>query len=211
MAETQPKSRPQIAVAPSELEALRWDALFGNDHDVELEIGCGKAGFLLRRAQAHPELNFLGIEWANEFYRFAVDRFERWGVPNGRIVRTDASQFIRSQCPRESLSALHVYHPDPWPKTRHHKRRLFQPAFVEAAVACLKPGARWAVQSDHAEYFEIIACLLRAHPQLEEIPFADPDFGVEADESLRTNFEIKYVREGRSIHRIAMRRRLTAT
>ena len=100
---------------PEDLDNLRWPALFQNENPVEVEIGCGKAGFLLRRAQSHPEINFLGIEWANEFFHYAVDRMQRWKVPNVRIVRTDASQFVRLQCPRDSLSVLHIYHPDPWP------------------------------------------------------------------------------------------------
>ncbi len=195
-----------IAVDPARLDGLSWPSLFGNDRPVEVEIGVGKAGFLLRRAQARPELNFFGIEWANEFYRFAVDRMRRWGVRNVRIVRTDASYFIRAQCPRASLAALHVYHPDPWPKTRHHKRRLFQPAFVAAAVDCLAPGARWAVQTDHAEYFEIIRGLLRGRPELEEVPFEAPEYGAGCD-GVGTNFEIKYDREGRAIYRLAVRRR----
>jgi tRNA (guanine-N7-)-methyltransferase len=195
-----------VAIDAAALEGLDWARLFGNQHPVEVEIGTGKAGFLLRRAQAHPERNFLGIEWANRFFRFAADRLRRWGVANVRMVRTDASHFIRVQCPRASLSALHVYHPDPWPKKRHHKRRLFQKPFVDAATACLAPGGRWAVQTDHAEYFAVIVGLLRGHPELEEIAFDDPGFDLDPD-SIATNFEVKYLREGRAIHRIAVVRR----
>lgn len=193
------------------LAEFSWQRLFGRDRPVELEIGTGKGGFLLRRAQQHPDRDFLGIEWANEFYKYAVDRMARWRVANVRILRTDASHFIRVVCPRASLAALHVYHPDPWPKKRHHKRRLFQPPFVDAAARCLVPGGRWAVQTDHAEYFDIIRTLLLGHPLLEEIPFEDPAFGVTSadDEAagVATNFEIKYRREGRAIYQIAVRRR----
>lgn len=195
-----------IAVDLSVLKDFSWDRLFGEVKPIELEIGTGKAGFLLRRARARPERVFLGIEWANEYYRYAVDRMERWGVGNVRILRTDASHFVRIVCPRESLTALHVYHPDPWPKRRHQKRRLFQPAFVDAAVSCLVPGGHWAVQTDHAEYFAIIRDLLRGHPDLVETPFDDPDFGVEAAR-VATNYEVKYLREGRRLHQMAVRRR----
>lgn len=195
-----------ITVDTAELADFAWERLFGNRHPVELEIGTGKAGFLLRRARQHPEINFLGIEWANEFYRFAADRMRRWGVRNVRMLRTDAGRFVRQTCPRGSLAALHVYHPDPWPKRRHQRRRLFQPAFVEAAVECLAPGGRWAVQTDHAEYFELIRGLLLAHPQLEETAFEDPAFGIER-ERVETNFEIKYLKEGRPMYRLAVRRR----
>lgn len=194
-------SLPTVAIEPNELTNLQWERLFGNTNPVELEIGIGKAGFLLHRAREYPQHNFFGIEWASKFYRFAVDRMQRWGVTNVRIVRTDASHFMRVLCPRNSLTVLHTYHPDPWPKKRHHKRRLFQQPVVNAAVECLIPGGRWAVQTDHAEYFEQIQALLRNHPDLEEIPFNDPDTRIE------TNYEIKYLREGRTIYQIAARRR----
>jgi tRNA (guanine-N7-)-methyltransferase len=195
-----------VTVDLVELESFSWPAIFGNPRPVELEIGTGKAGFLLRRARARSERNFLGIERANEYYRFAVDRMERWKVPNVRLLRTDASHFIRLVCPRESLTALHLYHPDPWPKRRHAKRRLFQPAFVDAAVQCLLHGGHWAVQTDQVEYFEVIRSLLLSHPELYSTPFDEPEFGVEAAR-VATNFEIKYLKEGRKIHQIAVKRR----
>lgn len=202
---------PQVAVPLELLTEFSWSRIFARSAPIELEIGCGKAGFLLRRAKERIDRNFLGIEWANEFYKYAVDRMQRWHMTNVRILRTDASHFVRAICPRESLAALHVYHPDPWPKTRHHKRRLFQPPFIDAAVECLVHGGRWAVQTDHAEYFEAIRPLLLNHPQLEQIAFDDAEYGVRtADDesaSVATNFEIKYRREGRSIYQLAVRRR----
>lgn len=195
-----------VAIEAAALENMNWAELFGNDRPVEVEIGTGKGAFLLRRAQAHPELNFLGIEWSNEFFRFAADRMRRWKLANIRMVRTDASEFIRLQCPRDSLRVLHVYHPDPWPKKRHHKRRLFQKPFVDAAAACLISGGRLTVQTDHAEYFEIIRELLVNHPMLEPVAFEELDFAI-ADGDLATNFEIKYRREGREMHRVAVARK----
>lgn len=199
--------RPVVAVDQQFLENFAWERIFSDLRPLEVELGTGKAGFLLERAKHCPERNFFGIEWANEFYKFAVDRFERWGLTNVRFLRTDASNFIRVVCPRNSIDILRVYHPDPWPKKRHHKRRLFQPAFVDAAVTCLVPGGRWAVQTDHAEYFELLAPLLRNHPELVEIPFDDPALGHTGPEA-PTNFAIKYRREGRSIYNLAVQRRV---
>lgn len=178
---------------------------FATPGDVELEIGCGKGGFLLRRARRHPEKHLIGIEWANKFFRYAADRMARWKISNVRIMRTDAAQFVKTHLPPACLTALHVYHPDPWPKKRHHKRRLIQPPFVEAAVRALVPGGRWAVQTDHAGYFEQIRQCLLPHKDLREIPFNDPEFGIE-DDATNTNFEIKYLRENRTIYRLAVAR-----
>lgn len=198
-----------VTVEPALLDGFGWERVFPGrgDRPIELEIGTGKARFLLHRARAMQQHCFLGIEWANEFYRFAADRMARWGVRNVRMLRTDAGVFVRTVCPRRSLTALHIYHPDPWPKARHHKRRLFQPAFVSAAAECLVDGGRMFVQTDHAEYFTIIAGLLRNHPDLAAVPF-EPDLAERPGAAaIGTNFEEKYIREGRSIHRIAVERR----
>ena len=195
-----------VAVALESLsKPADFAALFGNRQPVELEIGCGKGGFLLRMARAHPERNFFAIEWANQFYKFAADRMARWGVTNVRILRTDAKNFVIHRLAAASLSALHIYHPDPWPKKRHHKRRLFTPDFVEAVVRVLISGGRLAVQTDHAEYFEQIKQVTRTRPELVEIPFDDPAFGT-VGERTETNFEVKYLREGRPIYRLAFKR-----
>lgn len=195
-----------ITVDPRGLDSLvDLPGLFGNDHPVEMEIGCGKGGFLLRQAQAHPERNYFAIEWANQFYRFAADRMARWGVTNVRMARCDAKDFVLRRLPPACLTALHVYHPDPWPKRRHHKRRLFSPDFAAAAARALIPGGRLAVQSDHAEYFCQIQAVVLSRPEFAYVNFTDPDFGT-IEEQMHTNFEIKYRREGRPIYRLAVRR-----
>jgi len=183
------------------VDPMRW---FDSPGPFELEIGCGKGGFLLHRARSRPDVRLLGIEWANKYFRYCADRMARWGLTNVRVMRTDARHFVIHHLPLACVSVLHVYHPDPWPKKRHHKRRLFQPEFVEAGVRVLAPGGIWRVQSDHEEYFGIIRNLLDARPELVPIPFEDR--GGEEDWQ-GTNFEIKYAREGRSIHKLARRRR----
>ncbi|MCP4594549.1 MAG: tRNA (guanosine(46)-N7)-methyltransferase TrmB [bacterium] len=185
---------PEMVVQPAEY--------FGNAAPVELEIGCGKGGFILERAKRYPERSFLGVEWANKYCRYAADRMVRWGVSNVRLMRTDAGNLVRHHLVPSSLAALHVYHPDPWPKKRHHKRRLFQTEFIAAAVRTLQPGARLAVQTDHGEYFAWIRERLDPVSELVQVDFEHPDFASPGG-SPRTNFEVKYVREGRTIYRVA--------
>jgi tRNA (guanine-N7-)-methyltransferase len=194
-----------ILEPPAPGEMLDFDAIFGSGVPVELEIGSGKGGFLLNRARALPERGFLGIEWANKIYQYAADRMVRWGVSNVRLMRADASHLVRHSIRPESLTMLHIYHPDPWPKSRHHKRRLIQPPFLAAAVTALKPGGRIAIQTDHAEYFEQIQQVLAGEPRLCEVPFNVPEAGV-VDGYVQTNFEIKYLREGRAIYQAAAER-----
>jgi len=193
-----------ITVAPPGIgEMLDFKTLFGDDQPVEMEIGTGKGAFLLRRAQALPDRRFFGIEWANKIYLYAADRMARWNLTNVRLMRTDARHLVMHQMAPASLAMLHIYHPDPWPKKRHHKRRLIQPDFVAKAVDLLVPGGRLAVQTDHADYFEQIQAVLRAEPRLKEVPFDVPEAGV-VDGQIQTNFEITYLREGRNIYQIAM-------
>ena len=185
------------------VDPMEW---FDSPGPFELEIGCGKGGFLLSRARARPEVRLLGIEWANKYFRYCADRMARWGLTNVRVMRTDAKYFVTQHLPSACVSVLHLYHPDPWPKKRHHKRRLVQDDFVEAAVRVLTPDGGWLIQSDHEEYFTQIRDVLGRRPELAEI--AGDDAAVETDPDWRgTNFEIKYAREGRAIHRAAYMRR----
>src|SRR5439155_23278921 len=93
-------------------------------------------------------------EWANWFFRYASDRMRRNGCTNARAVRAEALFFLREHVPDESLSVLHVYFPDPWPKKRHHKRRLVQEPFMKQAKRVLTPGGRLQIVTDHKGYFE---------------------------------------------------------
>jgi len=192
-----------IVPPPAPHQRLDFRRMFGNEQPVEMEIGCGKGGFLLNRARQYPDRNFFGVEWANKYFTYAADRMRRWGVTNVRLMRTDASHLVRHHMPPESVTLLHIYHPDPWPKKRHHKRRLIQPPFIAAAADMLVPGGRIAIQTDHAEYFEQIRQVLAGEPRLQEVPFEVPEAGV-IDGRVATNFEIKYAREGRPFYRIAV-------
>jgi tRNA (guanine-N7-)-methyltransferase len=97
------------------LEApLAWDALFGNDRPVELEVGSGKGLFLANAAAANPAHNFLGIELARKYARRAGERVTKLGLPNVKVIRGDARLFLSSQVPAHSLRVVHVFFPDPW-------------------------------------------------------------------------------------------------
>jgi len=181
---------------------LRWAELFGNDNPVELEIGSGKGTFLTEQAKARPEVNFFGIEWANWYFHYAADRLRRNGCANARMVRAEALYFLDEFVPDESLSVLHVYFPDPWPKTRHHKRRLVQEPFLKQVERILVPGGRLQVVTDHKGYFEEnIEPAVRAS-RLTVIDYNRPGSAGEG-EFVGTNFERKYRREGRPFYAIA--------
>jgi tRNA (guanine-N7-)-methyltransferase len=195
-----------VVEPPADGEIVDPMGWFDSPGPFEIEIGCGKGGLLLSRARAHPHLRMLGIEWASKYFRFCADRMARWGLTNVRVMRMDAKFFVLHHLPPACVSVLHLYHPDPWPKKRHHKRRLVQPDFVEATVRALMPGACWLIQSDHAEYFEAIRDLLGGHSELKPVLWEDVEANP-GDDWEGTNFEVKYAREGRAINRVAYVRR----
>jgi len=201
------KDYPAIALKAQDLDGkIDFARLFGRPGPVHIEIGSGKATFVLNQAMAQPHVNFLGIERANKYYRYAVDRIGRWGLTNVRIIRTDAASFLTDLVPADSVDCFHIYFPDPWPKRRHHKRRFFCAASLEQLVRALKPGGILKVATDHAEYFDQIADLMeRNMSQLEPIEFFRTA-GADQGEWVGTNFERKYLREKRSIYTLAVKK-----
>ena len=121
---------------------------------LEIEIGSGKGTFLLDHAEVHPEINLLGIEWAGEFYAYASDRVRRRGLANVRVLHADATQFLRWRVPDGIVRVIHLYFSDPWPKTRHHKKRVVQDRFLGDVWRVLGPGGELRVVTDHDGLWE---------------------------------------------------------
>lgn len=200
----------QLIVEPIGLDVdtlprpLDWPALFGNAHPVEMEIGMGKGTFITEQAKARPDVNFFGIEWARWYWRYASDRLRRNQCMNARTVRAEAGFFLTEFVKDASLSVVHIYFPDPWPKARHHKRRLIQEPFMRQVERVLLPGGRLHVVTDHQEYFEQIEAVVK-RSQLTVIDYNRPGSAGEG-EFVGTNFERKYRREGRPFYAIAAAR-----
>ena len=133
---------PYLLPVPEEPRPFSWSAVFGNDHPVEIEVGCGKGLFLLTSAQTQPQVNFLGIEIERKYQLFAATRMAKRGLSNVRLVKADARFFLHAFVAAGSCQAVHVYFPDPWWKTRHQKRRVFTPEFAAQCERVLKPGGR---------------------------------------------------------------------
>jgi len=202
------KDYPLVALKGEDLDGkIDFARVFGRSGPVHIEIGTGKATFLLNQARAQPGINFLGIERARKYYRYAVDRIGRWGLTNVRLIRTDAAAFVAEYVPDSSVECFHIYFPDPWPKKRHHKRRFFNFANLEQLLRCLTTGGSLRVATDHAEYFEQIQKLLNDYSdRLEEIEFLSTA-GADTGEWVGTNFERKYLKENRPIYTIAVRKK----
>ena len=201
------KDYPSVSLRLEDFDDGKFfSGIFGRPGPVHIEIGTGKGGFLLNEAENQPDANFLGIEWARKYYRYAVDRIGRWGLKNVRIIRTDAVQFVTEFVPDSSVDCFHVYFPDPWPKKRHHKRRFFCVENLKHILRVLKTGGELKIATDHAEYFDVIKKLIAAeNNRLEEIEFTRPA-GADVGEWVGTNFERKYLKQNIPIYTLAARK-----
>ncbi len=171
----------------------------------EVELGFGKGHHLLARAAAEPGGGFVGVEVASKYYRRVRDRAWRRGLGNLVLMRGEALYLMSVYLPRERFCAAHVYFPDPWPKSRHHKRRLLDAETVDLVVGLLEPGGVLFFATDHEEYGDQVEVLLRSHPGLGVAAVGSPWPG-----GARTNYERKYGTEGRPILRLEARRLVPA-
>jgi len=181
-------------------QAFDAAAAFGRRAPLEVEIGSGKARFLIESAHANPSHDFLGLERSLSYYRLCRARLARAALPNVRILRADASLFVTALPPR-SVHAFHVYFPDPWPKKRQRKRRLLDGVFLELMADALEPGGLLRIQTDHPDYGATLKPVLESVPALERLEWES------VPSPPPTHYEIKYRAEGRPIWRFLLRRR----
>jgi tRNA (guanine-N7-)-methyltransferase len=178
---------------------LPLDEWLPGERSWEVELGFGKGRYLLRRAEEEPRARFLGVEMVSRYYRLARRRMLRRGLGNLVLLRGEALYLLATALPRGIALAVHVYFPDPWPKSRHLKRRLFEAGSVDLILGLLAPGGRLFFATDFTEYGGRVAELLAGHPDLE---LAERRRWPEGP---RTNYEMKYEREGRPIVRLEAR------
>jgi tRNA (guanine-N7-)-methyltransferase len=187
---TTPGAPPALARDPD--ARTFWSTIFGNDAPVEIEIGSGDGTFLLTRATATPIRNVLGIERAPAKARRLAARVARLAVPHVRMLQADAA-CVLAIVPRASVAAYHVYFPDPWPKRRHLRRRIFTAAFVRALGRTLALGGDLYVATDVGPYMRLIRAAILAGAFTEVEATADHP-------GLTTAFARKYCAEGRPLH-----------
>ncbi|HZP91979.1 MAG TPA: tRNA (guanosine(46)-N7)-methyltransferase TrmB [Burkholderiales bacterium] len=142
------------------------DAAFGRRAPKILEIGFGMGETTARIAAAHPENDYLGVEVHTPGVGSLLRQVEAGALRNVRVIQHDAVEVVRDMIPEGSLAGAHVFFPDPWPKKRHHKRRLLQPRFVHALALRLAPGGYLHVATDWKDYADQVLEVLQAEPLL---------------------------------------------
>lgn len=167
----------------------------------EVELGFGKGRYLLHRAEGEPDRGFVGAEMAGSYYRLAKRRMRRRELTNTVLLHGEALYLLSVVLPRAFATAVHVYFPDPWPKARHQKRRLFDIETIDLVLDLLTDEGRLFFATDFLEYGRVVKEILDSYPTVEVNEVQGPWPG-----GARTNYEAKYMREGRPILRLEVGR-----
>jgi tRNA (guanine-N7-)-methyltransferase len=183
---------------------LDFAAAFGRVAPVILEIGFGMGETTASIAAANPQQDFLGLEVHGPGVGALLNRVDAAGLPNVRVIQHDAVEVVARMIPDASLAGVHVYFPDPWPKKRHHKRRLLQPPFVHALAQRLVPGGYLHAATDWEEYAHEILATFTAAPLLANTAEA---FAPRPAWRPQTKFETRGRNLGHGVWDIVFRRR----
>lgn len=181
-----------------------WDltTVFEDTPDVVMEIGFGTGEATLAMAQAQPATGIVAVEVHERGVGSLVRAADRHGLTNIRVFTGDALVALRRFVPPSSLAGIRAWFPDPWPKQRHHKRRLIQPAHVDLMISRLRPGGTVHVATDVAEYADVIAEVMTATQGAVPVIVRGPRPGWRP----MTKYERTGAREGRPAQDFVYRR-----
>ena len=182
------------------MERLDFRALFAGERPIEVELGAGDGSFLVQWASLNPGHNFIGVERLLGRLRKIEKKSWRLGIANVRAVRLEAGYFTEYLLPPGSVSAFHIYFPDPWPKMRHRKHRLVNDRFAEVLRAALVRGGVVYLRTDDGNYFEQMLAVFGGNPNF--VPAETP---VQLA-AVRTDFEREFNEQGIATNRAAFQR-----
>lgn len=193
--------RPPISekefVPPHYFRRLEASEITNGERPLEVDLGCGDGTFLIDLAQHHPERDFIGVERLLGRCKKVAKRIKRAGLDNAKILRLDSKYVVEWLLPEASIFRIHLLCPDPWPKAKHHRRRLVQIAWLKAVKAALAPGGEFLFMTDHEEYFAWGEEQIRESGLFEVLPWKEDSFFYP-----KTDFQIQWEAEGKSMYRI---------
>lgn len=190
----------QFEVFPSDLrQPILLSEIFGNDRPVEIDLGSGSGKFLVESGARYPERNFLGIERLLGRVRKTRRKACQLKLGNVRVLRVEIDYAVRYLLLPNSMSRFHLSFPDPWPKRRHHTRRLVDGEFLAAISAALAPNGELWIKTDHVEYFQWIEKMAA----LALTTFAEAPW---EHEYPNTDFDETFAAENAPIYRLRLRK-----
>ena len=188
-----------------ETRQLDFEQMFGRQAPTILEIGFGMGETTEKIALARPEDNFLGVEVFNAGVGAMLKRIDASGLTNVRVIQHDAVEVLHHMIPPGSLDGVHIYFSDPWPKKRHHKRRLIQPPLVKLLSSRMKPGAYIHLATDWENYAEQMLEVLSAEDTLENT--VGEGYAPRPDFRPLTKFEARGLRLGHGVWDLIFKRK----
>jgi tRNA (guanine-N7-)-methyltransferase len=191
---------------PEATAPLDWPAIFGRAAPVILEIGFGNGEALAAAAAAYPEQDYLGIEVHRPGAGSLLRRIEAGTLSNVRVMLGDASEILAQRIPDASLTAVHLFFPDPWPKKRHHKRRLVQPDFAALVARKLAPDGYFHLATDWPAYAQHMVRVLSGTEGLVDASGTE-EFQKQVTERCATRFEQRGRRLGHEVRDLVYLRR----
>ena len=184
-----------MQLVPSDyFRKLSKEEIFETNRPLEIDLGCGDGSFLVAMASHYPERNFLGVERLLGRVRKVIRKAEKNSLLNLKVLRLELSYTIEWLLPDDCANRMHLLFPDPWPKKKHHKRRMVNKSFCESLVRILKEDGEFLFKTDHPDYFEESMLALENFDLLEQVPWNTDDFYP------ITDFERIWTKEGKKIY-----------
>lgn len=184
-------------------ELRKEDIVADASRPLEVDLGCGDGAFLREMAAHDPAREFLGVERLLGRVRKVCRKAARAGLGNLKVLRLESAYTLGYLLPAGAIARVHLLFPDPWPKKKHHKRRLLTLEFCEGLERVLEPGGEFLFKTDHQEYFEEGVGAVRGSALFEELAWEDGDFFY-----AETDFERQWRGVGRPIYRARFRVRV---
>ena len=184
-----------MQLVPSDyFRKLSKEEIFETNRPLEIDLGCGDGSFLVAMASHYQERNFLGVERLLGRVRKVIRKAEKSSLLNLKVLRLELSYTIEWLLPDHCASRMHLLFPDPWPKKKHHKRRMVNQSFCESLVRILKEDGEFLFKTDHPDYFEESMLTLENFDLLKQVAWNTDDFYPVTD------FEKIWTKEGKEIY-----------
>ncbi len=198
------KKIPKVIISEADLQTLK--SMLMSHRPVEIEIGCGKAKFLIDQAVKKQGSYFVGIDIVNKWMKVGQKRANKKNLTNIHFIKTDAREILLKHLPADSVDSFHVNFPDPWPKKRHARRRILSEAMLLLLFNRLKPGGVLYIATDDKKYFQQIKETLMIMESLFDMK-ESVNQRLTDDGSVMTNYEEKFSACGKPLHYLALTKR----
>ncbi len=168
--------------------------IFTRSAPLEIDLGCGDGAFLIAMAKQFPERNFLGVERLLGRVRKVARDICQAGLTNAKVLRLESQYTVEWLLAKQSVSRLHLLCPDPWPKLRHHERRLVQHDFLQALWELLENNGEFLFKTDHDEYYDWVCDEVKKFARFTELPWQENDFFYP-----KTDFQLLWESQGKRL------------